>query len=126
MDGSQKLPQRLVGTVRDRRRQGDLPAYAALAIAAWMRFTMGVADDGQPLPLQDPLADVIRAALPHSIDPSRPLTGSAGGAVRALLRLDAIFPTELAEDAELVAAITGWLDALSTNGAAATVKACTW
>ncbi|MET8044352.1 mannitol dehydrogenase family protein [Micromonospora sp. NPDC005215] len=126
MDGSQKLPQRLVGTVRDRRRRGDLPAYAALAIAAWMRFTMGVADDGQPLPLQDPLADVIRAALPHSIDPSRPQAGSTGAAVRALLRLDAIFPTELAEDAELVAAITGWLDELSTNGAAATVKACTW
>jgi len=114
MDGSQKLPQRLVGTVRDRRRQGQLPEYACLALAAWMRFVQGTSDDGRALPLSDPLAGAIRAALPASGDPAR--------TVEALLRLDAIFPPELVEDAELAAAITRWLTALATHGAAATIR----
>jgi fructuronate reductase len=113
MDGSQKLPQRLVGTVVDRRRQGGLPEYATLALAAWMRFVQGTGDDGRALPLQDPLADAIRAALPTSADPAR--------TVQALLGLDAIFPAELAGDAELVAAITRWLRSLTVLGAAATI-----
>ena len=115
MDGSQKLPQRLVGTVRDRRRQGELPEYAGLALAAWMRFVQGTGDDGRALPLSDPLADAIRAALPPSGDPAR--------TVEALLALDTIFPAELVEDTELVATITGWLTALTTHGAAATIQA---
>jgi fructuronate reductase len=118
MDGSQKLPQRLLGTIVDRRRQGALPEYAALALAGWMRFVMGIADDGRALPLHDPLADAIRAALPHSSDPAQ--------TVAALLRLDTIVPAELAEDTELAAALTRWLTALSVAGAAATVKDGPW
>ena len=37
MDGSQKLPQRLLGVVRDRLAAGAEPRWAALAVAAWMR-----------------------------------------------------------------------------------------
>ncbi|CAN0371187.1 unnamed protein product, partial [Phaeothamnion confervicola] len=38
MDGSQKLPQRLLGTMQDRLRQG-LPVHThALAVAGWMRY----------------------------------------------------------------------------------------
>jgi len=60
------------------------------------------------------LADTIRAALPGSDDP--------GGVVAALLRLDAIFPSELADDADAVADITAWLAALTRHGAADTVR----
>jgi fructuronate reductase len=112
MDGTQKLPQRMVGTVLDRRRVGAVPAYASLCLAAWMRFVQGYADDGRPLPLQDPLADTIRAALPAS--------GDAPAVVAALLPL--IFPAEEAEDTELVAEITGWLRALQRHGAADTIR----
>jgi fructuronate reductase len=118
MDGSQKLPQRLVGTVLDRRRQGAMPAYAALSLAAWMRFAQGSADDGRPLPLQDPLADQIRAVLPSSGDPA--------AAVAALLPLivpaELASPAELVEDGELAAEIAGWLRALQRHGAADTVR----
>ena len=38
MDGSQKLPMRLLGTIRDRRRAGAEPVVASLGVAAWMRF----------------------------------------------------------------------------------------
>jgi fructuronate reductase len=111
MDGSQKLPQRLLSTIAERRRAGRMPRYAALAIAAWMRFLAGTADDGEPLPLDDPLADVLRAHL-HE-DPQR--------TVSALTGLDAVFPPAFADDAALQAEITSWLQALSRHGAAATV-----
>jgi fructuronate reductase len=79
-----------------------------------MRYVQGRDDDGRPLPLRDPLADTIRAALPDSNDPAR--------VVAALLRLDAVFPAELADDAEAAATITAWLAALMRHGAADTVR----
>lgn len=51
MDGSQKLPLRLLGTLRDRRAAGAEPLAAATGVAAWMAY---VASD---LPLEDPMAD---------------------------------------------------------------------
>jgi fructuronate reductase len=111
MDGTQKLPQRLVGSVLDRRRQGALPTHIALSLAAWMRFVQGTADNGQPLPLPDPLADTMRAALPAS--------GAASAVVAALLPV--VAPAALADDAELIAEITGWLRALQRHGAADTI-----
>ncbi|WP_238015632.1 mannitol dehydrogenase family protein [Dactylosporangium sp. AC04546] len=104
MDGTQKLPQRLLGTVADRRAAGACPRYGALVIAAWMRFVRGTADDGSPLPLDDPLADRIRAT-PN------------------LLELDGVFPAGLAGDDELRAEIAHWARDLERHGVAATLKA---
>lgn len=59
MDGSQKLPQRLLSVLNAR---GVRPRLATLFLAAWFQFTRGSADDGSPLPLQDPNAAQIRAA----------------------------------------------------------------
>ena len=38
MDGSQKLPQRLLGTIRDRLAKGQPIDRLALGVAAWMRY----------------------------------------------------------------------------------------
>ena len=46
-------------------------------------------------------------------DPARTVT--------ALLGLGTVFPPEFADDAWLVATLTGWLRALGTSGAAAVV-----
>jgi fructuronate reductase len=114
MDGSQKLPQRLLQTIAERRGAGAMPVSAALAVAAWMRFVLGVADNGAALPLNDPLADTIRAALPAFGDPAT--------TVRALFGLDAVFPPAFADDEELIAVLTQWLRTLGSHGAAATVQ----
>lgn len=114
MDGSQKLPQRMLHTIQDRRRSGAVPRWAALAVAGWMRYVQGVADDGQPLPLDDPLADRIRARLAAA--PATP-----DGVVDALLGLDTVFTPELAGDAELRAVLVEWLTALDKHGVEATV-----
>ena len=56
MDGSQKLPQRLLATVRERLAGGGSIAHLALAIAGWIRYASGVDEHGKPIAVSDPLA----------------------------------------------------------------------
>ncbi|QSB15775.1 mannitol dehydrogenase family protein [Natronosporangium hydrolyticum] len=109
MDGSQKLPQRLVHMVADRRSAGELPQWGALALAAWMRFVCGQADDGRALPLDDPLADEIRHRLAAA-------ERTPAGVVTALLGLESVFPASLRHDAELADLLTQWLTTLARHG----------
>jgi fructuronate reductase len=79
MDGSQKLPLRLLGTVRDRLAAGETPEWAALAVAAWMAYVASGHDrHGRPLPLDDPLADRLRAASGPGTDPAAVVSGLLG------------------------------------------------
>ena len=47
MDGSQKLPQRILGTIADNRAAGRPCPGLTLAVAAWMRYVGGV-DETRP------------------------------------------------------------------------------
>ncbi len=114
MDGSQKLPQRVLHTIADRRAAGAVPQWAVLVVAAWMRFVRGTADDGRALPLDDPLAGRIRERLAASSD-------TPDGIVDALLGLDTVFSPELAADAEVRALLVEWLTALDKHGVEATL-----
>jgi fructuronate reductase len=111
MDGSQKLPQRVLHTVLDRRSAGAEPRWGALVVAAWMRFAGGRADDGRALPLDDPLAGAIRAELETA-------GGKPAEVVRALLALDSVFPAELAGDEVTRDLVEEWLTALDRHGVA--------
>lgn len=115
MDGTQKLPQRVLHTVADRRAAGAEPRWGALVVAAWMRFACGVADDGRDLPLNDPLAARIRAALAEA-EP-----GPAGVAA-ALFGIEQTFPPELAADPVVRDLVVGWLTALDRHGVSATLR----
>jgi fructuronate reductase len=56
MDGSQKLPQRLLNTIRAQlEREGPIDALC-LAVAAWIRYTLGHDERGSPYEVDDPLA----------------------------------------------------------------------
>lgn len=114
MDGSQKLPQRVLHTIADLRAAGVRPRWAALVVAAWMRFVQGVADDGTALPLDDPLADRIRSALAEG-------KSSPGGVVESLFGLTEVFPAELAADTEVRELVAEWLTALDRHGVAQTL-----
>ena len=116
MDGSQKLPYRLLGTITDLRRSGASPRWATLILAAWMRFVRGVADDGSQLPLNDPLAQRIRTAIAGAAD-------TPEGLATALFGISEIFGPELAEDMTLRTMVVEWLAALDRYGAAATIRA---
>ena len=56
MDGSQKLPQRLLGTIRDCLKLGAPFDRLALGVAAWMRYVTGIDEKGEAIDVRDPLA----------------------------------------------------------------------
>jgi fructuronate reductase len=60
-DGSQKLPMRLFTTAQERVTHRLRSPHVALAVAAWLRFLQGRADDGSPLALDDPKKDALLA-----------------------------------------------------------------
>jgi fructuronate reductase len=115
MDGTQKLPQRVLHTILDRRAAGATPRWATLVVAAWMRFVQGAADDGRTLPLDDPLADQIRARLAEA-------PASPDGVVTALFGLRSVFPAELSGDDTVRKLVVDWLTALDKHGAEATLN----
>jgi fructuronate reductase len=60
MDGSQKLPQRLVAPAVAAIEAGRRPHAITLGLAAWMAYVATGQDrDGHPLPLDDPMAEVL-------------------------------------------------------------------
>ena len=111
MDGSQKLPQRLLGTLRAARKKGAEDRGLILAVAGWMRYTAGFDEAGEAIELRDPMADVLRAA--HS--------GVDGAeAVTRILGLEAIFDPSLAAD--IHAPVTDAYLALSREGVRKTLE----
>jgi fructuronate reductase len=114
MDGSQKLPYRLLRTISSRLTAGYEPRLACLAVAGWMRFVAaGQSDHGAVLPLDDPMAGRLRAVVGGA--------PTAGATVSALLALREVFPADLADNATFRALLTEALDLLSRLGAAAAV-----
>lgn len=83
-DGSQKLPYRILDTIRDARAAGRPIDRLAVPIAAWLRFIERAATRGEPI--TDPLAD-------------RLLT--YGGDWRATLAMRQVFNELSSEDAFL-------------------------
>ncbi len=92
MDGSVKLPVRLLGTVRDRLAAGAGPRFASLAVAGWMVYVATGKDaNGRELTLDDPQAARLREAVAKA-------GRGAAGLVDALLSVDTVFDEELATD----------------------------
>ncbi len=120
IDGSQKLPQRLLDTVRDRRRAGAEPVFAALGVAAWMRFVSARrSDGGRELTVDDPLADRIAERLGGRAD-------DPVAVVDELLSMREIFDPELAGDAGLRALLIELLGRLVRDGARRTAETLIW
>jgi fructuronate reductase len=110
MDGSQKLPQRLLGTARTRLAQGLPVPHLALAVAAWIRYVGGVDEAGRAIDVRDPLAVPLRAALDGAgPDPAR--------RVAAALGTEAVFGADLPRNPAFVAAVTKALRQIGTRGA---------
>ena len=110
MDGSQKLPQRLLQPIRERLLADAPIAHLALAVAGWMRYVGGTDERGKPIDIRDPLVSEF----------SR-IAGSAAGSdpderVHALLSLTAIFGDDLPGNRRFVDAVTGWHRELARDG----------
>lgn len=115
MDGSQKLPQRLLHTLRDCRAAGRETPAVETAIAAWMRWQFGEDEQGRAFTVDDPLAgETARAVRAGGGDPR--------AIVAALLDIEAIFGRDLGADDDLRNRLAARLGKLMTNGAAELVR----
>ena len=115
MDGSQKLPQRLLGTIADNLEAGRPINGLALAIAAWMRYVGGVDETGEVIDVRDPLAQMLRDASDVGRD--------APEKVAKLLSIDDIFDSSLAQNPAFRDAVTSSYELLCDKGARAAVQA---
>lgn len=91
MDGSQKLPQRILGPVRDRLAKGLPIERHALVVAGWMRYVTGIDERGRPIDVRDPLLKSFKERL-HGAGRDAPRI------VESLLGLKAIFGDDLPAD----------------------------
>ena len=114
MDGSQKLPQRLLGTVRDRLAGGGSIRHLTLAVAGWMRYAGGVDEHGARIDVADPLAARYAeiAAAAH---------GDPAALAHGFLAITAIFGEDLPAKPAFADAVTRHLASLVRRGVAATL-----
>jgi fructuronate reductase len=114
MDGSQKLPQRLLGTVRDRLAADAPIPRLALGVAAWMRYVTGIDEAGKPIDVRDPHA----ARLRKIADEAGPV---ADRLAPALLSVTEIFGEDLPRDPRFAGPVTAALGKLFDQGVKRTV-----
>lgn len=114
MDGSQKLPQRLLASIAARLDRGLTIETLGLAVAAWMRWQGARDDAGGPFTVDDPLAATTTRLYAEATSPD--------DKVKALLSLEAVFPPRLAADPRLVEMLTRQLTLLIERGARTVVE----
>ena len=113
MDGSQKLPQRMLDSVRWHLAHNSRFDLLALGVAGWMRYVGGVDEQGNAIEVNDPLLPVIQQAVQNSAE--------GESRVEALLAIEAIFGNELPQVALFSQAVKDAYQTLLAEGAKATV-----
>ena len=115
MDGSQKLPQRWMATVRENLAAGRSVRRLVLSIAAWMRYVCGRDEAGEPIDVVDPMSARFAAiANAHRDDPR--------GLAKALFAIGSIFGDDIRTDTRIVEPVIGALSSLFEVGAARTLE----
>jgi fructuronate reductase len=109
MDGTQKLPQRLLEPSAEALAAGDHAETYAIAVAAWMRYALGVDRKGQSYELRDPRAAEIATLLADV-----PRNGGAVSA--ALFTLPGLFPDVLTGNVAWTDDVANKLEILIQDG----------
>jgi len=111
LDGSAKMPKFLLPSVSEALASGRPHRWLILAVAGWFRYLQGVDEQGEEIPIQDPMAGEVQAlAAQGEADP------------RPLLSVHSIFG-DLAHNQVFVAELEEALRAVYAQGAAATLSA---
>ncbi|NJM81383.1 MAG: mannitol dehydrogenase family protein [Tabrizicola sp.] len=109
MDGSQKLPQRILGTLSDAIAAGRPAPGLLLVVAGWMRYVGGRDESGGAIEVKDPLAARLKAIADAARSPEE--------TVRGFLALREVFSPAIAT--RIAAPLTGIYAALIRDGARA-------
>ncbi|WP_240206268.1 fructuronate reductase [Vibrio sp. CyArs1] len=115
MDGSQKIPQRMGGSLKFHLDQGSEFKWLAAGIAGWMRYVSGIDEQGNEIDVRDPMATMLRSVCDQH--------GLNVNVVPALLGIEAIFPREIGQNPIVIDAVSSAYQSLIDHGAKATVAA---
>lgn len=116
MDGSQKLPQRLLETLREQLAGNGNIDIICLAVAAWIRYVSGVDERGNKIDVSDPLAKELQQLCADNTD--NPLA-----MVRAIAAtLPQVFGTDLIAEPRFIDTTTLWLTRFYQQGVLASIK----
>jgi fructuronate reductase len=106
-DGSQKVPIRLLGTIRDNLEAGRPVERLCIPVAGWMHFVRRQAARGERV--MDPLAERLFVV-------GRACENRSEFDVRAFLGLDTVFPASLVQNATFTNALARAYDDLAVGG----------
>jgi fructuronate reductase len=115
MDGSQKLPQRLLGTIRDNLAAERPISHLSLGVAAWMRYVKGVDEKGTPFEIRDPLAATLK-------DIAQNAGMDAATLCDGLLGIESIFGVDLLRNDTFRSGVLSHLESLLAKGASRTIQ----
>lgn len=115
MDGSQKLPQRLLETLREQLAGNGHIDILCLGVAAWIRYVSGVDEKGAMIEVSDPLAKELRAACDAN-------PGNPAGMVKAVVGIQKVFGADLINEARFVQTTTQWLERFYEKGVLTSVQ----
>lgn len=110
LSSAAKMPKFILGSLRDALNQDGAIAYMSLAIAAWFRYLKGTDDQGNPIVIDDPMAEILRDRAQ-----------SGGSDPLPLLNLTEIFG-DLPQSSRLVQAVADHLRHFDELGAKATLS----
>jgi fructuronate reductase len=108
-DGSKKLPPRLLEPAMARLQAGARPRTIALAVAAWMRFVIGVDERAEAYEIVDPLAPRLCKIAQDCGNNAERLAGE-------LFSVTDIFPPALVQIGSFGRDVEGYLKSLLTKG----------
>lgn len=114
MDGSQKLPQRMLESVRWHIANGNDYPFLAAAIAAWLYYIGGVDEKGCVISVKDPLADIFIEIYKNSL--------TKLDAARSILNIKTIFGEDLSEDRNFKEAVLNKYSEISLIGSAKCIE----
>lgn len=107
---SDRIPKWLLPVVRENLKTGAPVRLSAATVASWARYAEGVDEQGQPIDVQDQLADILV-----------PLARSQHDHPTAFIENTAVFG-DLAREPRFVEAYLWALDSLHRDGARATLE----
>ena len=116
MDGSQKIPQRWLGTLRYQLEHDGPIAVLSFALANWIRYVSAVDEKGQAIEVSDPLASELKALC----DTHKPQ--GADALAKACLSFAPVFGDDLCASPRLQQAVAGWLEKLWAEGTLACLQ----
>ena len=113
MDGTQKLPQRMLDSIRWHIKHNSDFSLLALGVAGWMRYVGGIDDNNQIIDIRDPMSEQLRKVVNTNVDGVE--------RVDQLLKLETVFGTDLPKNEKLKTLLKNYYLSLMKNGAKSTL-----